>query len=200
MRLRPGHILWGLRCHRGDDFAIYCEWDGIPLNGFLNFFYYSWFTTFCQFLLYSKMTQSYIYIHSLYKWLDTVSWAIQQDLIAYPLQMQQFASNPKLPVHPTPFPFPLAFSMSMSLFLSYRLIHLCHILDSTYKSYHMVFSLSDLLNLVWESLVPSMLLQMALSSSFYGSVVFHCVYALHLLNPFTCRWTFRLFPCLGYCE
>ena len=28
-----------------------------------SFFYYSWFLMFCQFLLYSKVTQSYIYIH-----------------------------------------------------------------------------------------------------------------------------------------
>ena len=34
---------------------------------------------------------------------------------------------------------------------------------------------------------------------FYGWVVFHCIYVLHLLYPFICRWTFRL-PCLGYCK
>ena len=39
--------------------------------------------------------------------------------------------------------------------------------DSTYKRYHMIFVfLSDLLNLVWWSLVASMLLQMALFHSF----------------------------------
>jgi len=65
-------------------------------------------------------------------------------------------------------------------------------------SYGICLSLSDLLHLVWESLVPSMLLQMALFYSFYGWVVFHCVYISHLLNPFTCWWTFKLFPCLGY--
>ena len=50
-------------------------------------------------------------------------------------------------------------------------------------SYGVFLSLSDLLHLVWESLVPSMLLQMALFCSFYGWVVFHCVYVSHL-NPF----------------
>ena len=35
---------------------------------------------------------------------------------------------------------------------------------------------------------------------FYGQVVFLCLYIPHLLYPFICRWTFRLFPCLGYCE
>ena len=39
--------------------------------------------------------------------------------------------------------------------------------------------LSDLLDLVWESLVPSMLLQTALFCSFYGWVVFH-VYIYHI--------------------
>ena len=33
------------------------------------------------------------------------------------------------------------------------------------------------------------------TDSFY--VVFRCVYAPHL-HPFVCRWTCRLFPCLGY--
>jgi len=27
-----------------------------------------------------------------------------------------------------------------------------------------------------------------------------CVFIPHLLNPFICQCTFRLFPCLGYCE
>ena len=35
---------------------------------------------------------------------------------------------------------------------------------------------------------------------FYGWVVFHCIYVPHLLYPFMCQWTFRLLPCLGYCE
>ena len=35
---------------------------------------------------------------------------------------------------------------------------------------------------------------------FYDWVVFHCVYVPHLLYPFTCWWTIRLFPGLGYCE
>ena len=56
---------------------------------------------FCQFLLYNKVTQLYIYIYILYltlssimfyhKWLDIAPFAIQQDLIAYLLQMQYFA-------------------------------------------------------------------------------------------------------------
>ena len=35
---------------------------------------------------------------------------------------------------------------------------------------------------------------------FSGSVIFHCVYAPHLLYPFVCLCTFRLLLCLGYCK
>ena len=35
---------------------------------------------------------------------------------------------------------------------------------------------------------------------FYGWVIFHCIYVPHLLYPFICHWTIRLFPCPGYCK
>ena len=35
---------------------------------------------------------------------------------------------------------------------------------------------------------------------FYGWVIFHYIHGPHLLYPFTCRWTFRLLPCPGYCK
>ena len=60
-------------------------------------------------------------------------------------------------------------------------------------------SLSDLFHLVWSSTVASMLLQMALFHSFYDWVIFYCIYAPHL-HLFIFQWTFRLFPCLGYCK
>ena len=45
-----------------------------------------------------------------------MSRAVQQDLIAYPFQMLQFAStNPKLPAHPSPSPFPLSSHKSVLL-------------------------------------------------------------------------------------
>ena len=67
------------------------------------------------FLLYSKVTESHIHIYILFltlppimvhhKWLDIVPSTILQDLIAYPLHRQEFASiNIRFPVHPTPFP------------------------------------------------------------------------------------------------
>jgi len=52
------------------------------------------------------------------------------------------------------------------LFLFFRWDHVCHILDSTYKWYHMVFVFLILSYLVRESLVPSMLLKMALFCPF----------------------------------
>ena len=74
----------------------------------------------CQFLLYITATQSYIYIYILFlflilssimfycKRLDTVTCAVQQDLLVHPPQMQSFASTtPKFPGHPSPFPLPL---------------------------------------------------------------------------------------------
>ena len=62
-------------------------------------------------------------------------------------------------------------------------------------SYGISLSLSDLLCLVWWSLGPSMLLQMALFHSFYDWVIFRCTY---LLYSVIYQWTFRLLPCLGY--
>ena len=61
-------------------------------------------------------------------------------------------------------------------------------------------SLSNLLHSVWQSLSPSMLLQMALFHSFNGWVIFHPIYVPHLLYPFLYQWTLRLLPCLGYCK
>ena len=74
------------RVERGKDF---CATKG-TLNLFL--LEYNWFTVLCQFLLYNRVTQSYIYILLLIlssimahpKRLDTVPCAAQYDLIAYP--------------------------------------------------------------------------------------------------------------------
>ena len=58
-------------------------------------------------------------------------------------------------------------------------------------SYDICLSPSSLLHLVWSSLVLPMFLQMALFHSFYGWVIFHCIYAPHFLYPFLCWWTYR---------
>ena len=67
-------------------------------------------------------------------------------------------------------------------------------------SYDICLFLFDLLHSVWQSLGPSMLLQMTLFCSFYGWVTFHYIHVPHLLYPFLCWWIFRLLPCLGYCK
>ena len=50
----------------------------------------------------------------------------------------------------------------------------------------------------WVSLTIFMSLKTALFHSFYSWVIFHCIYVLHLLYLFLCRWIFRLLPCLIY--
>ena len=60
------------------------------------------------------------------------------------------------------------------------------------------FSFSVLLHSVWQSLGPSMFLQMASFHSFQW-LIFHCIYVSHL-DPFLCSWVFRLLPCPGYCK
>ena len=44
----------------------------------------------------------------------------------------------------------------------------------------------------------NMLLQMAFFHSFLWLSSLHYIYVAHLLNPFICRWTFGLFPCISY--
>ena len=107
-----------------------------------------------SFLLYSKETQSHIHICILFltlssimlhhKWLDIVPSAVQWDLIAYPFQRQLFASvNPRFPVHPTPSPLATTSLFSKSMrFFSCGKVHLCCVLDSRYKWYHMILSFS----------------------------------------------------------
>ena len=74
--------------------------------------------------------------------LDIVPCVIQYDLI----YLSKFNSLHLLTQIPSPLlslSSPLTatglFSMSVSLFLFCRLVHLCHILDSTYMWYHKVF-------------------------------------------------------------
>ena len=66
--------------------------------------------------------------------------------------------------------------MSMNLFLFHRYVHLCHILDSTFKWYPIVFLFPTYFTWALESLVASMLMQMAYFILFYGWVVFYCIY------------------------
>ena len=106
----------------------------IFLNFILFLLEYSWFTVLCQFLLYSIVTQSYIYIHFFLlfssimfypKRFDIVPVLYNRASLLNHSKWNNFASiNPNSPSIP-PLPHsPLAptslFSMSMSLFLFCR--------------------------------------------------------------------------------
>ena len=65
-------------------------------------------------------------------------------------------------------------------------------LDSIYMNQYICFSLSDLLNSVQQTLDSSISLEMTPNYSFYGWVLFHCIYVPQLLYLFTCWWTTRL--------
>ena len=47
---------------------------------------------------------------------------------------------------------------------------------------------------------PSTSLGLTQMCSFYGWVIFHCLYIPQLLYPFICRWTFRLLLCPNCCK
>ena len=135
---------------------------------------------------------SYTYMHTFFffhiimlhhKWLDTVPRATQQDLIAYQFQRQYATTKtPKFPIHPIPSPSPLATTGLFSKFMIFFSLKGSFVLYIRFQiqeiSYGTCFSISDLLHLVWESLVPSMLLQMALFCSFlWLSSIPLCIYS-----------------------
>ena len=139
----------------------------------------------CQFRLYSKMNQPYIYIYPLpyglpshsghHSALSRVPCAIQQVLISYLFytQYQQcICVNPNLPIPPTTPLSPMVsihlFSTSVSLFLLCKQDHLYHF--SSFHIYVLIydifFSLSDLLHSVLQFLGLSTSFQMTQFRSF----------------------------------
>ena len=64
--------------------------------------------------------------------------------------------------------------------------------------YNICFSLSDFTP--WCCLSSSTSLQMMQFRSILWLSNIPCVYVSHLLYPFLCWWTFKLFPCPGYCK
>ena len=66
-------------------------------------------------------------------------------------------------------------------------LHICALM------YDICFSLSDLLQSVWQSEVQPCLYKWPNFIPFYGWVVCHYIYVLHFLYPFVCQWAFRLF-------
>ena len=102
---------------------IYYEWESFMLTNFFNFnfifYYYNWFTVFCQFLPYSKATQLSIYIHiythsfSHIIFHHVLSQVIEHGLLCCTAGPHCLSINPKLPVHPIPSLFPLTTTSSL---------------------------------------------------------------------------------------
>ena len=66
--------------------------------------------------------------------------------------------------------------------------------------YGICFSLSDLLHCVWQTLLGPLTSLQITQFCFFLWLIFHCMYVPHLLYPFICRWTLKLFPSPGYCK
>ena len=87
------------------------------------------------------------------------------------------------------------FAFRLSLHCSVNKLTCTTVLDPTDKQLTWYFSLPELLT-QGDTLGLSMLLQMASLRSFYGWVIFHCMYVPYFY-PFLCWWTLRLLPCPG---
>ena len=89
------------------------------------------------------------------------------------------ASDFSLPLHISSLVTVSLFSMSLSLFLFCKEAHFFFFKeDPTHEWYHTCLSLTSFSIMISRSI---MLLQMALFPSFYGWVIFHCLYVPYLL-------------------
>ena len=78
--------------------------------------------------------------------------------------------------------------------------HLHHF--SRFYTYVLIYNICFLLFLTYitpyNTLGPSISLQITQFWSFYGWVIFHCIHVPQLCYLFICQWTFRLLPCPSY--
>ena len=148
-----------------------------------------------NFLLSSKVTQLHVHVYILFphvtmfhhKWLDIVPSAIQQDLIAIHSKgnsLHLLTPNSQSIPLPPPWqsqvcsPCPWVSLLQKGSFVP------CLRFQKEMISYGICLSLSDLLHSGWESLVPSMLLPMALFGSFlWLSSIALCI----------CKYTYRYY-------
>ena len=97
------------------------------------------------------------------------------------IPISQFITPPP-PSHFPPLVSICLFSTSVSQFLTCKPVQLYRF--SRFHIYALIydicFSLYDLLHSVWQSLDPSTSLQMTQFCSFYGWVIFQCVYIYHI--------------------
>ena len=110
---------------------------------------------------------------------------------------------PQLPNYPFPSATKTLFSESVSLYLFCKLVHFYPFcLDSTYKWCDMI-SLLLCLNYFTQYdplYVHSCCYKWLYSILFNSWGIVHCTCVPHLLYPFLCPWTFRLFQCLPHCK
>ena len=175
-----------------------------------------------QFLLYSRVTQSYIhtYKHVCVCVYTHIPFLISREYIqgtGYSFLYYRVGSHclsilnvnsshlltPESQSIPSP-PSPLG--NHKSVLLVYESVSVLQIgsfvpyfrFNIQVISYGICLSLSAIFHLVWESFLHPCCWKWHYFILFYGCVVFHCVYVPHLPNSFICRWTFRLFPCNYY--
>ena len=111
----------------------------------------------CQFQVYSKVNQLYIYIYPLYqilshighyRVLSRVPCAIQQVLMSYLFYIQQCVYvSPNLPIYPSP-PYPLLTISLFSIFLFFFFKLTCYLFVHPYivNLWHFVFGASAVNN------------------------------------------------------
>ena len=152
-----------------------------------------------------QRSDSIIHIYILFHYV--LSEDIEYSFICYTIGLhclsilyiiQWFVSaNPKFQTPRSPSSSPLATTVcSLCLWVCFVDGFIRVISEIRVISYGIYLCLSDL---VWPSLCPSMLLQMALFHPLWLSSIPLCVCALPSLSV-PCRWAFRLLPCLGYYE
>ena len=125
------------------------------------------------------------FLHSFPSWfiteLDTVPCAARRTLCLSVLNVTVCIRQPRSPRPALSLPLlPVLYAWVCSCFTD-RFVCMCFRFHLRVMSQGVCLSLSDSLQLVWESLAVSMLPQVAAFRSFYGWVVFHCIYAPHLL-------------------
>ena len=107
--------------------------------------------------------------------------------------------NPSLQIFLSPDHCPLIITCFLCLWVCFCLVN--KFICMSFFRFHMLVTPYGIClclpYLVWSSLGPSMLLQMASFPSFQGRVIFRCV-CTGLLYPCLCWWACRLLPFLGY--
>ena len=137
---------------------------------------------FCQFLLHSKLpslTHKHTHTHTHILFFN-LSCSNTSEYIKFPVLYSRFSlfihskcnslcllipDSISIPIPPPPSWQPQSV-LQVQEFLFCGKFHLWYILDSRLSDIIWHLPLSDLLHLVWESLVPSMLLKMAIFCSF----------------------------------